>query len=187
MRELTDFNFSQDGSSANLAKLPADNIEGDDTENTFDNSWSESNVETADPEEFDVLRVCDARTHTEMDSVEEQAQWGSVLIPTASGSFSQSFPQTDGDGLDLDASIHLESPADGAKTGATQAAPCCVAEPKPPPKGALSSKQLKNKLRLRQAYLIQSSLDKQVDVCANSRNQEESSQEVPSSPALPKE
>jgi hypothetical protein len=78
MRELTDFTFLEGSSTADMASSKSV-IEGDDTENTFDASWSESNLEAADPEEFNQAGQLLLPDASDADSL-----WGSLLSRTAS-------------------------------------------------------------------------------------------------------
>jgi hypothetical protein len=76
-----------------------ENAEGDDTEYNF--SESESNVETADPEEFDLILPKEDHRKS---AANMGAFWGSVLAPTASEKYSRhSRSSTSTQDVDLDA------------------------------------------------------------------------------------
>jgi hypothetical protein len=79
-RQISSFTFLDDS----MDDLDSANAKGDDTENTF--SESESNLETADPEEFDLILL---KEDHRKPAANMGALWGSVLAPTASEKYSR--------------------------------------------------------------------------------------------------
>jgi hypothetical protein len=94
-RQLSAFTFLDES----MDNLDLANAKGDDTEYNF--SESESNVETADPEEFDL--ILPKEDHRKA-AANMEALWGSVLAPTASDRYSRhSHSSTSSQEIDVDA------------------------------------------------------------------------------------
>jgi hypothetical protein len=94
-RQLSAFAFLDES----MDNLDLASAKGDDTEYNF--SESESNVETADPEEFDLLLPEEDHKKS---AANMGALWGSVLAPTASEKYSRhSRSSTSTQDIDLDA------------------------------------------------------------------------------------
>jgi hypothetical protein len=94
-RQLSAFNFLNES----MDNLDLASAKGDDIEYNF--SESESNVETSDPEEFDILLPEEDHRKS---AANMGALWGSVLAPTASEKYSRhSRSSTSTQDIDLDA------------------------------------------------------------------------------------
>jgi hypothetical protein len=93
--DLSQFNFLDES----MDDLDLTDAKADDTENNF--SESESNLETADPEEFDRILLKGHRTVASSMG----AFWGSVLAPTASEKYSRHSPARTSS-HDIDLGVH---------------------------------------------------------------------------------